>query len=104
MSSYTPDRWVILELTSSGASHRRVLGGWHGGFAGADRWRLNSGIVHTRLNDGLYEFEGDSGSTYFCRKELYGFNSLMASVLPAMRERNPGIDIRELTLEEILLN
>ena len=103
MSSYTPDRWVMLQITSEklGTIHK-IFAGWYGGFAGSDEWRMNSGVIDARLVDGLYEFEGQSGSTYFCHANNNGMSSYMYSVLTKWREQMPHVEFKEIDLEDIV--
>ena len=78
---YTPDKWVVVTLTrDDGTTIDKVLGGWYGGYGGADSWRLNSGIERVEDCDDHYLFHGYSGSTYKCYKEAYGMTMLTQSI------------------------
>jgi hypothetical protein len=103
MNEYTPDRWVMLEITGpNNKSIRKIFAGWSCGFAG-DSWRLNSGITATRTDDqGHYEFDGNSGSIYCCHANDYGMNSYMQQVLESWRENMPHVDFKEIELDEIV--
>ena len=107
MSDYTPDRWVVLEMSSDKQEPvLKVFAGWYGGFAGSDSWKLNSGITETRCEDGNYEFDGYSGSTYYCHANAYGMSSYMMSVLLGWQkkfEERPDIKIRLLDVEEVVV-
>lgn len=82
MSNYTPDRWVIIKITSAeGKTHYRVFGSWYGGYAGSDIWQMNSGITKVRTIGNQYVFEGRSGSEYFCTFSGYGVSGYGAGVL-----------------------
>ena len=37
---YKPENWVIVKINDV----YKVFGGWRGGFATGDSWKLNSGI------------------------------------------------------------
>jgi hypothetical protein len=80
MSDYTPDRWVVLEFTHKGETTRKVLGGWIGGYARADSWRLNSGITEVKDEGDFFLFSGSSGSVYKCWKQSEGMTSLSAGI------------------------
>ena len=100
-----PDRWVILEIKTEIETLYKVLCGWNGGYAGADEWRLNSGIVRYEIKDRgrVVEFHGHSGSIYECRIASEGFTSLMASVLSnleAQCESRNDISVNYITFEE----
>jgi len=103
MSEYTPDRWVMLEITGpNNKPIRKIFAGWRGGFTEGDSWRLNSGITATRIDSqGHYEFDGNSGSTYFCHINDYGMSGYMAQVLESWRENMPHVDFKEIELESI---
>lgn len=107
MSHYTPDVWVVLELDGPKTSKpiRKVFAGWYGGYAGSNTWKLNSGITVVRYDGtGNYEFDGHSGSTYFCHANNYHMSALMQGVLSNW-VKNAGLEgntrIRILKLDEI---
>lgn len=104
MSSYTPDRWVMLEITGKGSEPiRKIFAGWYGGFTGGDSWKLNSGVTNIRVDDsGHYEFDGQSGSTYHCHVNTHGMSGYMFSVLASWRNMYPSVDIKEIDLEMIV--
>jgi hypothetical protein len=81
MSDYTPDRWVVIKITTDKEMLYKVFACWFGGFAGSDSWQMNSGIVKVELVDDYYEFHGTSGSVYRCHKNFYGTNGYGGSVL-----------------------
>lgn len=108
MNTYTPDSWVVLEFDAPelAAPTRKVFAGWYGGFAGSDNWKLNSGITQVRIDDqGHYEFDGYSGSTYCCHFNDYKMSGLMHSVLAhwvARANERGDVKIRILDLAEIV--
>jgi hypothetical protein len=64
-----------------------VFGSWYGGYAGADSWRMNSGIASMIEEDDHYLFIGSSGSTYACHKDMYGANVYGMSVAKNYEEK-----------------
>jgi hypothetical protein len=105
MSQYTPDRWVVLEITTPKETIRKVFAGWYGGYLGSDSWKLNSGITDIREQDDLFEFDGYSGSTYFCHRDCHGMSGYMHSVLSAWRaqaEERGDVQINIIELEDIV--
>jgi hypothetical protein len=105
MSQYTPDRWVVLELISPKQTIRKVFAGWYGGYLGSDTWKLNSGITDIREQDDLFEFDGYSGSTYFCHRNSYGMSGYMHSVLTSwlnQAEASGNVQINIIELEDIV--
>jgi hypothetical protein len=103
MSEYTPDRWVMLEITGADNQPiRKIFAGWYGNFFQGNSWRLNSGIVATRIDDqGHYEFDGQSGSVYYCHVNNYGMSGYMSQVLESWRKNMPDTQIKEIELESI---
>lgn len=81
MSDYTPDRWVVVKITTDKETLYKVFACFFGGYLGSDSWQLNSGIVKVELINDCYEFHGTSGSVYRCYKNSYGTNGYGGSVL-----------------------
>ena len=84
MSDYTPDRWVIVRITTDAERLYKVFASWSGGYAGSDSWKMNSGITQANLVDDRWEFTGYSGSVYSCHLNAYGTNFYGNSVLQRM--------------------
>jgi hypothetical protein len=90
MSTYHPDRWVILEITSDNETNRKVFSGNYGGYAGSDTWKLSSVIESIKEDDEGYEILCMSGSTYMCHKQAYGMSGYMISMLNYWEEKAEG--------------
>jgi len=87
MSTYNPDKWVVVKITTSSSTPiHKVFACWYGGWAGSDSWKLNSGITKAALEGNVYSFEGSSRSVYYCHKDSYGYNMYGGSVLNDMIE------------------
>lgn len=102
MSAYSPDVWVIVELDS--AKHgviRKVLGGWYGGYAGSDSWRLSSGITGIVEYKGHYEVQNESGSVYKCYKSNERTSMLTESMFRYWEKNLDEGSIRMVPLREI---
>lgn len=81
MSTYTPDRWEVLEFQRGGDEPvYKVFAGWYGGYCGTDSWQLNSGIVKVVDLGDTYEFHGTSGSVYTCHKGFQSMSGYMLNV------------------------
>ena len=96
MSEYMPDRWCVIRIPGPKETVYKVFASWSGSYTGGDSWKLNSGITQARLVEGVWEFEGSSGSVYRCRQGSYGANAYGAGVLDDMIRRThegTGIDI-----------
>jgi hypothetical protein len=89
MNDYNPDKWMLVKVNGQ-TPHYRIFGSWYGGFAGADEWRLNSGVESVREEGNFYIFEGTSGSTYSCHKEAYGASSFGMSVVLNYEKKSQG--------------
>ena len=81
MSEYSPDRWVVIKITTPKEHLYKVFACWSGGYTGSDSWKINSGITRATLVDNRWEFDGYSGSVYSCHKDSYGTNGYGGHVL-----------------------
>ena len=81
MSTYTPDRWVLVEVGSKHGTYRKILASWYGGFAGSDSWKLSSGNTDFVDKGDYYEVPQESGSVYHCHKQAEGMSGYTASIL-----------------------
>jgi hypothetical protein len=88
MSEYTPDRWVIVEINSDEHGKiRKVLASWYGGFAGADEWRMNSGIEKVIDQGTYYDVYGYSGSIYKCAKGAEGMSAYTSGIYESYKKQ-----------------
>jgi hypothetical protein len=81
MSEYTPDRWLVIRITTPTEQLYKVFAAWSGGYTGSDSWKMNSGIVRATWADPYWEFDGSSGSVYQCHWDGYGTNGYGGAVL-----------------------
>ena len=73
MSEYNPDKWMVIKITGKDLPPvHKVFACWTGGYLDGDSWKLNSGITKVTEKTDYYFFDGSSGSTYACRKGMYG--------------------------------
>jgi len=95
MSDYSPDRWTVIRIHTTGQTIYKVFASWSGGFAGSDSWKINSGITRATLVEDRWEFDGSSGSVYSCHKDSYGTNGYGGHVLNGLLEKakKQGIEI-----------
>ena len=90
MTNYCPNKWVVVKISVDGKTLHKVFGTWWGGYLHGDSWRLNSGIKAI-FDDGDYVcFEGFSGSTYRCHKDMYGASAYTGGVLQSMVDETNG--------------
>jgi hypothetical protein len=88
MSDYRPDKWVVVKITGKdNPPVHKVFASWHGGWAGADSWKLNSGNTKATLVGDVYYFDGYSGSVYECHKEEYGYTAYGGSILSDIMQK-----------------
>lgn len=97
MSTYYPDRWVMVKITNEDTILYKVFACWFGGYAGSDSWQMNSGVTSVIDSDNMYGFVGSSGSVYNCHKESYGMHmygrGVLTSYIDAAKERGAIIEI-----------
>lgn len=73
MSTYKPDKWVIVEVKRP--NHEtvyKVFASWGGGYLDGPSWKMNSGITKVVDNGDSYDVHGYSGSVYSLRNGGYG--------------------------------
>lgn len=87
MSDYIPDKWVMVKIPYNGKFLYKIFACWYGGYAGADSWKLNSGVTRVTKEGYVYSFEGSSGSVYDCHEHCYGTNMYGHGVLSNMIKR-----------------
>jgi len=80
MSEYIPDCWVIVRMNYNGEIIDKILSGWFGGYGGSDEWRLSSGIRALTEEDDRYVIINESGSVYYCGKQVERMSGLMSSI------------------------
>jgi len=101
MSDYHPDKWLVVKITGPDYPPvHKVFACWYGGYLGSDSWKLNSGSTKTTLIDNHYEFDGSSGSVYFCNVNAYGSNGYGAGVLADIIEKAAKNNITIEVLDE----
>ena len=87
MSTYTPDRWVMIEFDYGSEKIRKIFAGWYGGFANGDSWKLSSGVTETAEEGDYYVFTNYSGSIYRCHKQGKGMSGYMYSIYSSWQEQ-----------------
>lgn len=107
MSNYHPDRWVLVEIDSpEHGKITKVMASWYGGYLGSDSWKLSSGVTKITKTDVGYEFLNDSGSVYYCHKDIYGMsgytNSVYAGFSEAITKMADGSSIRILDEDKVM--
>lgn len=106
MSTYHPDKWVLVEFDSpANGKITKVLASWYGGYLGSDSWKLSSGVNKITKTDAGYEFLNDSGSVYFCHKDAYGMSGYTGSVYnnfsTQIKDLNDGSTVRILDEDKV---
>jgi hypothetical protein len=103
---YTPDLWVIIQLTSEKGTHERVFASWYGGFTSGDSWKMSSGIESVTRDGVVFVMPQTSGSIYRCHKNNYGTSGYGGAVLSSYQkeadESNGQLSIRVLSEEEAM--
>ena len=88
MSIYTPDRWILVKLTSTESTYYRVLASWYGGYTEGDSWKLSSGIEKTIEYPDRYEYLNSSGSLYICYKGAEGTSNYTRGIFESYAKQN----------------
>jgi hypothetical protein len=88
MTDYYPNEWVAIRGTTKDPADGvvvKIFGGWWGGFATGDTWRVNSGVKSVEVaDDGHLMFHGHTGSVYHCHPDSYGTNGWRAMQLEGL--------------------
>ena len=87
-TTYTPDRWVVVEVKTPTERYNKVLASWSGGYLGTNEWRLSSGNETPIEHSDHWEFPQGSGSTYICYKTRYGMTGYTASIYSDWERQN----------------
>ena len=82
MSSFQPDKWVVIEVDGV----RKVLAAWVGGYLGSDDWRLSSGITKIEEEGDFFMIRNHSGSLYKCHKSQEGMTYLSSAIYRDFRK------------------
>jgi hypothetical protein len=102
MSTYTPDSWKLVKITSAEYGDvYKVLASWYGGFAGADRWKLSSGVESVSIDGDIITLPQSSGSTYVLHRGAEHMSGIMGGVYHSLRE--DAKDVAGFSLELITL-
>lgn len=107
MSTYTPDRWVVIEFVTPSTTFQKVFAGWYGGYTSGDSWKLNSGITKTNKDGDWFHFEGHSGSVYQCHPNGYGMSGYMSGIYQHWADQafeRGDIQMRILDIDEIAVS
>ena len=92
MTTYTPDRWVVVRLDGAGEEPtEHVLAGWSGGYLDSDRWRRSSPIERVVFEEHVYVFYTASGAFYRCHKNSHGMTTLSASIFSTANTNTEGM-------------
>lgn len=88
MSTYYPDKWIILKVTDpkQGVAFK-VLASWYGGFSGSDSWKLSSGTTKVKVETDRINLLQHTGSTYIVIPQLWGTSSYTQGILNSWLKR-----------------
>ena len=103
MSTYTPDCWELLRITTTnGKVIYKVIAGWYGGFSGSNSWKISSGIESVIEHEHYFEMPQSSGSVYNCGKSTRRMSGLMSSIYASFVDqlKESGSATLELIVDE----
>ena len=95
------DSYKIIKISINEEDCYKVFATFRGGYLSGDSWRLNSGITNIEKDGDNYIFTGCSGSSYTCRKDMYGTSFYTESILLNLEEKANG-KIKILSEEEAI--
>ena len=102
MSSFQPDRWIVIDIDGL----QKVLAAWSGGYLGSDDWRLSSGIIKIEEEGDFFMIRNHSGSLYKCHKNQEGMTYLSSSIYRDIKtqcdEQNKVLTLVSLTKKEVV--
>lgn len=111
MSTYIPDAWVIVNMTSPKYGKiSKILAGWYGGYLGSNSWKFSSGIEKIEQDGDMFIITNHSGSVYKCHKGIERFTVMTSGVyqtlLAQVDELNDGsfievVDMKDFKLEPL---
>lgn len=81
MTTYNPDRWVIIRISDKTQSIDKLLTGWSGSYLEGQSWKISSGVIGFEQDGDMIKFHNHSGSVYNCHREAEGFTTMSYSVL-----------------------
>lgn len=102
--TYEPDRWVLVRFASAEKPKTyRVHAGWASSYLTGPEWRASSPIHSITVTEDQFVIRGDSGSTYYCRKSLYGTTVLSAGTLQGLIDmgRKTGVTVTPIPIDEL---
>ena len=102
-TTYTPNKWILLEISGRGEKIQKVLAGWSGGYLDDDSWRLCSGVARVEEEGDYYMFHNHSGSIYKCHKKGQGVTALSGSILKNIKDiagTDDDVTVEEIKMEE----
>jgi hypothetical protein len=89
MSTYTPDRWKIIKLTSAEGSHYRIFATWSGSYLGGASWKLSSGCTGCYKDSRWFCLPQSSGSLYKIHEEAEGITGAWHGILAQLQKLAP---------------
>jgi len=92
----TPDRWVVMEITSEEGVFRKILSAWYGGYLDGDSWRLSSVIVDETETKHYNEYTTKSGSRYKCLHSREGLSATTTTILEKFRKEYSKAEVKVL--------
>lgn len=94
-NTYSPDRWVLVDLINGDEVIRKVFAGWYGGWCGSDSWKLSSQVLETKDFGDYFEFHNHTGSIYRCHKNAHGMSGYMTDIFAGWhKQSNDKISIK----------
>jgi hypothetical protein len=104
MTTYIPDKWVIVKFKKKKEAWYKVLASSAGGYLHGSSWRMSSGLVRIEDDNDSYKMHNHSGSVYICHKEMNGVHYASAGVLEELKVKGKeqGITVKVISVKQYL--
>lgn len=98
MSTYTPDRWKIVKITSTEGIHYRIFATWGGSYLDGSSWKLSSGCTGCYVDSSYFCLPQSSGSLYKIHKNGEGIVGGWHGIITQLQKLAPD---QKMTIEVI---
>ena len=104
MSTFKPDKWVIIKFNKEKEVWYKVLGTWAGVYIEGSPWRLSSGLERIEDAGEIWKMHNHSGSVYECHKEMEGVHYASSGVLTTLEEqgKEQGVMVKKISVKQFM--
>ncbi len=104
MSTYNPDKWVILKFKKKKEVWYKVFGTWSGSYLHGSSWRMSSGLERIEDAGEIWKMHNHSGSVYECYKDMEGVHWASSGVLADLEEKckEQGVVVKKISVKQFM--